>query len=76
MYDVSGSNLPVFSSRLDVHFLQYPETATFLTDAERSWLLETIKQDSAAGSKQFKNEFIVQAIRDPKAYLFVSIFLL
>ena len=76
MYDVSGSNLRVFSSRLDVHFLQYPENATFLTDAERSWLLETIKQDSAAGSKKFKREFIVQAIRDPKAYLFVSIFLL
>ena len=57
-------------------YLQYPENATFLTDAERSWLLETIKQDSAAGSKKFKREFIIQAIRDPKAYLYVSIFLL
>ncbi|KAM5543421.1 hypothetical protein V8D89_002672 [Ganoderma adspersum] len=58
------------------YMYDYPENATFLTDAERSWLLETIKQDSAAGSKKFKREFIVQAIRDPKAYLYVSIFLL
>ena len=56
--------------------LQYPENATFLTDAERSWLLEKIKLESAAGSKKFKREFIIQAIRDPKAYLYVSIFLL
>ena len=55
---------------------QYPENATFLTDAERAWLLETIRQDNAAGSKKFKKEFIVQAIRDPKTYLYISIFLL
>ncbi|PIL23215.1 MFS general substrate transporter [Ganoderma sinense ZZ0214-1] len=59
-----------------IFMYDYPENATFLTDAERTWLLETIKLDSAAGSKQFKREFIVQAVRDPKTYLFVSIFFL
>nr|VWO95915.1 Transcriptional repressor rco-1 [Ganoderma boninense] len=54
----------------------YPENATFLTDAERTWLLETLKLDSAAGSKKFKRKFIVQAIRDPKSYLFASLFFL
>ena len=57
-------------------YSQNPENATFLTDAERTWLLETIKHDSAGGSKQFKREFVFQALRDPKAYIFVSIFLL
>ncbi|PIL29683.1 MFS general substrate transporter [Ganoderma sinense ZZ0214-1] len=54
----------------------YPENATFLTDAERAWLLETLKLDSAAGSKKFKRKFIVQAIKEPKAYLFASLFFL
>ncbi|PIL29687.1 MFS general substrate transporter [Ganoderma sinense ZZ0214-1] len=54
----------------------YPENATFLTDAEKAWLLETLKLDSAAGSKKFKREFIIQAIKEPKAYLFASLFFL
>ncbi|PIL23217.1 MFS general substrate transporter [Ganoderma sinense ZZ0214-1] len=58
------------------YMYDYPENATFLTDAERTWLLETIKQDSAGGSKQFKREFIFQALRDPKAYLFMAMFFL
>ncbi|KAM5543419.1 hypothetical protein V8D89_002670 [Ganoderma adspersum] len=60
------------------YFYMYdnPENATFLTDAERTWLLETIKHDSAGGSKQFKREFIFQALRDPKAYIFMAMFFL
>ena len=57
-------------------YSQNPENATFLTDAERTWLLETIKHDSAGGSKQFKREFIFQALRDPKAYIFMAMFFL
>nr|VWP01939.1 PKS_ER domain-containing protein [Ganoderma boninense] len=58
------------------YMYDYPENATFLTDAERTWLLETIKNDSAGGSKQFKREFIFQALRDPKAYVFMAMFFL
>ncbi|PIL29690.1 MFS general substrate transporter [Ganoderma sinense ZZ0214-1] len=58
------------------YMYDYPENATFLTDAERVWLLETLKLDSAAGSKKFKRKFIVQAIKEPKAYLFASLFFL
>ena len=76
MYDVSCSRIRVFQNLPDVRVLQYPENATFLTDAERAWLLETLKLDSAAGSKKFKRKFIVQAIRDPKSYLFASLFFL
>nr|VWP01923.1 N/A [Ganoderma boninense] len=48
--------------------------ATFLTEAERAWLLDTLKHDSAHGSKHFKAEFILQALRDPKTYLFVTMY--
>ncbi|PIL28032.1 MFS general substrate transporter [Ganoderma sinense ZZ0214-1] len=66
----------VFAIILFFCMYDYPENATFLTDAERAWLLETLKLDSAAGSKEFKREFIVQAIREPKAYLFALLFFL
>ena len=58
------------------HVYQNPENATFLTDAERTWLLETLRRDSAGGSKQFKREFIFQALREPKAYAFMVMFFL
>ena len=76
MYDVSRSSIRVVANLPDVHCLQYPENATFLTDAERAWLLETLKLDSAGGSKKFKRKFIVQAICDPKMYLFASLYFL
>ena len=55
---------------------QNPENATFLTDAERTWLLDTLRHDSAGGTKQFKREFILQALREPKAYAFMGMFFL
>ncbi|KAI1794369.1 MFS general substrate transporter [Ganoderma leucocontextum] len=58
------------------YMYDYPENATFLTDAERAWLLEAIKHDNAGGSKQFKREFIIQALRDPQAYIFAAMFFL
>ena len=57
-------------------FLQIPENATFLTDAERTWLLETLRRDNAGGTEQFKPEFILQALREPKAYAFMAMFFL
>ncbi|PIL24584.1 MFS general substrate transporter [Ganoderma sinense ZZ0214-1] len=53
----------------------YPENATFLTDAERTWLLTTIKNDTAGLSKTFKWKFLWQALRDPHTYLMVGIYL-
>ncbi|KAI1794360.1 MFS general substrate transporter, partial [Ganoderma leucocontextum] len=51
----------------------YPENATFLTEAERAWLLETISGDNVGLSKQFKREFVFQALCDPQAYIFAAI---
>ncbi|KAM5541333.1 hypothetical protein V8D89_004887, partial [Ganoderma adspersum] len=73
---LEGLATVVIAVILLLYMYDYPENATFLTDAERAWLLETIRQDNAAGSKKFKKEFIIQAIRDPKTYLYISIFFL
>ena len=59
-----------------MYIYQNPENATFLTDAERTWLLEALRHDSAGGSKQFKWEFILQALREPKAYAFMAMYFL
>ncbi|PIL23220.1 MFS general substrate transporter [Ganoderma sinense ZZ0214-1] len=66
----------VIEGLLTVVLAVYPEHATFLTEEERTWLLGTLKHDSAAGSKHFKREFIFQALRDPKTYLFVTMYFL
>ena len=65
------------SARVPLMYIyQNPENATFLTDSERIWLLETLRHDSAGGSKQFKREFILQALREPKAYAFMAMYFL
>ncbi|KAM5543430.1 hypothetical protein V8D89_002681 [Ganoderma adspersum] len=51
-----------------------PENATFLAKAERDWLLDTIQSDNAGLSKQFKREFVTQALRDPQAHIHAAIF--
>ncbi|KAM5541470.1 hypothetical protein V8D89_005024 [Ganoderma adspersum] len=55
--------------------VQYPENATFLTAAERTWLVETMKKDTKGLSKAFKWKFLWQALRDPHTYLMVGIYL-
>ncbi|KAM5543433.1 hypothetical protein V8D89_002684 [Ganoderma adspersum] len=52
----------------------YPENASFLTDAERDWLLDTIGGDTVGLPKHFKREFVIQALRDPQAYIHAAIF--
>ncbi|KAL7277633.1 hypothetical protein ACG7TL_008560 [Trametes sanguinea] len=53
----------------------YPENATFLTDAERTWLIETLRKDNTNLSKNFKWKFLRQALADVHSYLLVGIYL-
>lgn len=51
----------------------YPETASFLSEEERAWLVETLRIDTAGSSKEIKLRYIVQALRDPHSYLLATI---
>ncbi|KAH9840889.1 MFS general substrate transporter, partial [Rhodofomes roseus] len=51
----------------------FPDTATFLSSEERTWLLDTLKKDTVSSSKELKHKFLVQALRDPHAYLFAIV---
>ncbi|PIL23086.1 MFS general substrate transporter [Ganoderma sinense ZZ0214-1] len=59
-----------------LHFCMhdYPENAAFLSKAERDWLLDTIRGDTVGLSRHFKREFVIQALRDPQAYIHAVIF--
>lgn len=50
----------------------FPETATFLTPAERDWLVQALREDTAASSKEFNLRYLIQALRDPHAYLLAA----
>ncbi|PCH39068.1 MFS general substrate transporter [Wolfiporia cocos MD-104 SS10] len=50
----------------------YPDSATFLSPEEREWLVETLKQDTAGSSRTLKLKFLLQALRDPHAYLLAA----
>ncbi|KAI0669050.1 MFS general substrate transporter [Trametes maxima] len=52
----------------------YPENATFLTQAERTWLIVTLKRDNTGLSKDFQWKFLLQALRDPHTYMMVALF--
>ncbi|EIW56969.1 MFS general substrate transporter [Trametes versicolor FP-101664 SS1] len=51
----------------------YPETAPFLTERERAWLVHTLKTDNTGLSKDLKWRFLAQALRDPHSYLMISL---
>ncbi|KAM5541466.1 hypothetical protein V8D89_005020 [Ganoderma adspersum] len=53
----------------------YPENATFLTDTERTWLVNTIKNDTTGLSKAFKWKFLWHALRDLHTRLMIGIYL-
>lgn len=57
-------------------FIQYPETAPFLTERERAWLVQTLKADNTGLSKELKWRFLAQALRDPHSYLMISLLFL
>ncbi|KAG2061068.1 MFS general substrate transporter [Suillus hirtellus] len=53
----------------------YPETAKFLTESERSYIVDVLKQDSNNLSSRFDTRFIWQAIKDYKIYVQILIYL-
>ncbi|PCH43295.1 MFS general substrate transporter [Wolfiporia cocos MD-104 SS10] len=53
----------------------YPETATFLTETEREWLVETIRKDTAGLDKTFKWKFLFQALKDPHSYMLMATYI-
>jgi hypothetical protein len=48
---------------------QYPETATFLTDDERRFVLQTLREDSFGQATHFNMVFVWQALSDWKTYM-------
>ncbi|PCH39025.1 MFS general substrate transporter [Wolfiporia cocos MD-104 SS10] len=50
----------------------YPESASFLTNEEKEWLVQTIRADIVASSKALKRKFLWQALRDPHSYILAS----
>jgi len=61
-----------FSSYFTLH--DYPETATFLTEAERAFVIEDIRRDSYLASN-YERRFVIQALKDYKTYIQVAIYM-
>ncbi|KAG1830555.1 major facilitator superfamily domain-containing protein [Suillus variegatus] len=51
----------------------YPETAKFLTESERLYIIDVLKQDSNNLSSRFDTQFVWQAIKDYKTYVLILI---
>jgi hypothetical protein len=49
--------------------VQYPETATFLTDDERRFVILSLKEDSLGQASHFSAKFVWQAFADWKTYV-------
>ncbi|KAN0087462.1 Major facilitator superfamily domain containing protein [Tylopilus felleus] len=47
----------------------YPETASFLTEAERSYVIELMKTDLQGLATHYNSQFVLQALKDYKVYL-------
>ncbi|KIJ68115.1 hypothetical protein HYDPIDRAFT_107769 [Hydnomerulius pinastri MD-312] len=53
----------------------FPETATFLTETERRYVVEMLKQDSNSLATHYDFQFVLQALKDYKTYLQVGIYI-
>ncbi|KAG2369029.1 MFS general substrate transporter [Suillus spraguei] len=53
----------------------YPETAKFLTEPERLYIIDMVKQDGIHLSSRFDTRFVWQATKDYKTYVQILIFL-
>ena len=48
---------------------QCPETATFLTEDERQFVIQTLANDSKGQASHFSMKFVWQALADWKTYV-------
>ena len=64
-----------FSLSLLLTSIQYPETASFLTEPERDYLVELLKIDSQHLATYYDSRFVLQALKDYKTYLQFGIFI-
>ncbi|KAG1736554.1 MFS general substrate transporter [Suillus lakei] len=53
----------------------YPETAKFLTESERLYIINMLKQDANNLSSRFDTQFVWQAIKDYKTYVQILIYM-
>ncbi|KAG1863942.1 major facilitator superfamily domain-containing protein [Suillus tomentosus] len=53
----------------------YPETANFLTEPERLYIIDVLKHDSNSLSSLFDTQFVWQAMKDYKTYVQILIYL-
>ncbi|OJA19537.1 hypothetical protein AZE42_06601 [Rhizopogon vesiculosus] len=61
---------------LSFYFIQdYPETATFLTEPERAYVLNMMKQDANNLATHYNIQFVLQAMKDYKLYIQVLIYM-
>lgn len=75
MYDVS-TFLLLFKYLLNVRlWLQYPETASFLTEEDRRVVSIMLKEDQQGMPKHFEWKFVIQTLADYKTYVLVGIYL-
>ncbi|KAJ8588252.1 MFS general substrate transporter [Rhizopogon salebrosus TDB-379] len=53
----------------------YPETATFLTEQERTYVVNMLKQDTNNLATHYSIQFVLQAMKDYKIYIQVLIYM-
>lgn len=58
-----------------IFMYDYPDTASFLTDAERHYVIELLRQDSNSLSTEYRFQFVLQALQDYKSYVQVGIYI-
>lgn len=73
MYDVRAPIHPVSSQLLTS--VQFPETASFLTETERRYVIELMKIDSQGLATHYNLQFVLQALKDYKTYLQLGIYM-
>jgi len=53
----------------------YPETAKFLSEDERQYVIQTLREDSNGQATHFSTKFVWQGLADWKTYLHVMIYI-
>jgi MFS family permease len=65
--------LVAFFSYFGMH--DYPETASFLTDHERTHVIAMLKSDASSMATHYENNFVWQAMLDYKTYVQIGIYM-